>query len=78
MSDEIRKTIGKKENLSHYAGMFFRAKTLPVIAVTKDKLIEMLVESGKTQDEIDVVLTTMSVLRSQIQIGDQMVSIKEE
>lgn len=59
-------------------GLRNKAKGLPSIKVSKTKFIEMLVETGKSQDEIDLIITTTTVLGSEIMIGDQMVSIAKE
>lgn len=55
-----------------------KASTLPSVKVPKAKVLEMLVESGKSQKEAERTVMTMEIFNSQVMIGEQMVSISKE
>jgi hypothetical protein len=54
-----------------------KAQNLPRVKVSESKVVEMLVQSGKSQDDAESTVKIMKILGSEVMIGDQMVSIGE-
>ena len=55
-----------------------RAKSAEHRQVTREQLIELLKEDGKSEREIDQTLSIMEALGSEVMIGDVMYGIVED
>lgn len=64
--------------LARYYAFKERSAKLPHVTVTREEFIRRLVERGESQEKAEQMATVAEGLGSHVEIGDEMVGIKDE